>query len=93
MTDNVAWREDREENLLDIRRGSLRHDRVRSMTQGAGELPVATQRRQEREGSLSPEGRFGDEAFAFGASAMVRVMLVFAQVSSMNSKPPDRSFA
>jgi hypothetical protein len=36
---------------------------------GRGEA-VATQRRQEREGSPSPEGRFGDEAFASGASAM-----------------------
>ena len=66
--DNVAWREDREENLLDISAEACAIDR--SVDDARRGEPVATQRRQEREGSPSPEGRFGDEALAFGASAM-----------------------
>jgi hypothetical protein len=54
--------------LLDI--SAEAHAIDRSVDDAGRGEPVATQRRQEREGSPSPEGRFGDEAFASGASAM-----------------------
>src|SRR5580700_6616091 len=66
--DNIAGREDRDENLLDI--SAEAHAIDRSVDDAGRGEAVATQRRQEREGSPSPEGRFGDEAFASGASAM-----------------------
>jgi hypothetical protein len=66
--DNVAWREDREENLLDISAEACAIDRSVDDA-GRGE-PLATQRRRKREGPPSAEGRFGDEARASGASAM-----------------------
>ena len=55
-------------NLLDI--SAEAHAIDRSVDDAGRGEAVATQRRQEREGSPSPEGRFGDEAFASGASAM-----------------------
>ena len=66
--DDVAWREDGRENLLDISAETCAIDRSVDDA-GRGE-PVATQPRQKCEGPPSPEGRFGDEAFASGASAM-----------------------
>ena len=66
--DNIAGREDRDENLLDI--SAEAHAIDRSVDDAGRGEAVATQRRQECEGSPSPEGRFGDEAFASGASAM-----------------------
>jgi hypothetical protein len=88
--DNVAWREDREENLLDISAEACAIDRSVDDA-GRGQL-VATQRRQKREGPPSAEGRFGDEARA-GASAMDARHVGFrpepgpakAGVSSMNT--------
>ena len=81
--DNIAGREDRDENLLDI--SAEAHAIDRSVDDAGRGEPVATQPRQEREGSPSPEGRFGDEAFASGASAMGARHLVLAQVSSMKT--------
>jgi hypothetical protein len=66
--DNVARREDGRENLLDI--GAEAHAIDRSVDDAGRGEPVATQRRQEREGPPSAEGCLGDEALAFGASAM-----------------------
>jgi hypothetical protein len=66
--DNVAWRENREENLLDISAEACAVNRSVDDA-GRGE-PVATQRRQESERPPFAERRFGDEAFASGASAM-----------------------
>ena len=66
--DDVARRENGRENLLDISAEARAIDRSVDDA-GRGE-PVATQRRQEREGPPSPEGRLGDEALASGASAM-----------------------
>ena len=66
--DNVARRKDRDESLLDIGAEACAIDRPVDDA-GRGQ-PVATQRRQKSEGSPSAEGRFGDEAFASGASAM-----------------------
>src|ERR1700727_2241774 len=63
-----ALREDGRENLLDISAETCAIDRSVDDA-GRGE-PVATQPRQKCEGPPSPEGRFGDEAFASGASAM-----------------------
>ena len=81
--DNIAGREDRDENLLDI--SAEAHAIDRSVDDAGRGEAVATQRRQEREGSPSPEGRFGDEAFASGHRPWARVMLVLAQVSSMKT--------
>ena len=84
--DNVAWREDREENLLDISAEACAIDR--SVDDARRGEPVATQRRQEREGSPSPEGRFGDEAFASGASAMGAGHVGFRPGLVDEHKPP-----
>jgi hypothetical protein len=66
--DDVARREDGQENLLDI---SVEARAIDWSVDDAGRSePVATQRRQKGKGPPSAEGRFGDEAFAFGASAM-----------------------
>jgi hypothetical protein len=66
--DDVAWREDGRENLLAISAEACAIDRSVDDA-GRGE-PVATQRRQKREGLPFPKRRFGDQAFASGASAM-----------------------
>ena len=66
--DNVARREDGHENLLDI--SAEAHAIDRSVDNAGRGEPAATQRRQKGKGPPSAEGRFGDEAFASGASAM-----------------------
>jgi hypothetical protein len=66
--DNVARREDGRENLLDISVEACAVDR--SVDNARSGEPVATQRRQNGKGPPFAEGRFGDEAFASGASAM-----------------------
>jgi hypothetical protein len=58
--DNIAGREDRDENLLDI--SAEAHAIDRSIDDAGRGEAVATQRRQEREGPPPPEGRFGGEA-------------------------------
>ena len=68
MTTMSPGTENGRENLLDISAEARAIDRSVDDA-GRGE-PVATQRRQEREGPPSPEGRLGDEALASGASAM-----------------------
>ena len=66
--DNVARREDRHENLLDI--SAEAHAIDRSVDDAGRGEPVATQRRQKGEGPPFAEGRFGDEALTSGASAV-----------------------
>ena len=66
--DDVARREGWEENLLDVGAEACAVDRSLDDA-GRGE-PVATQRRQKGEGPPFAERRFGEEAFAPGASAM-----------------------
>ena len=75
--DNVARREDREENLLDISAEACAIDWSVDDA-GRGE-PVATQRRQESERPPFAERRFGDERLPLAQRPWVRVMLVFAQ--------------
>ena len=84
--DNVARREDRDENLLDISAEACAIDRSVDDA-GRGE-PVATQRRQESEGPPFAEGRFGDEAFASGASAMGARHVGFRPGLVDEDKPP-----
>ena len=84
--DNVAWREDREENLLDISAEACAIDRSVDDA-GRGE-PLATQRRRKREGPPSAEGRFGDEAFASGASAMGARHVYFRPGLVNKDQPP-----
>ena len=84
--DNVAWREDREENLLDISEEACAIDRSVDDA-GRGE-PVATQRRQESERLPFAERRFGDEAFASGASAMGARHVGFRPGLVDEHKPP-----
>ena len=66
--DDVALRQDRDENLLDIGAKAFAVDRTVDDA-GRGQS-VAAQRRQERQGPPSAERRLGDEALASGASAM-----------------------
>ena len=84
--DNVARREDREENLLDISAEACAIDRSVDDA-GRGE-PVATQRRQESEGLPFAERRFGDEARASGASAMGARHVGFRPGLVDEHKPP-----
>ena len=65
--DNVAWRKDRDENLLDISAEACAVDR--SVDHAGRGQPVATQRRQKRRRPPSAEGRLGDEALALKTSA------------------------
>jgi hypothetical protein len=85
--DNVAWRKDRDEKLLDISGEARAIDR--SVYDAGPSEPAATQRRQERVGPPSAQA-LGDDAFASGASPMgARHVglgpLVLAQVSSMKT--------
>jgi hypothetical protein len=66
--DNVAGREDRDENLLDI--SAEAHAIDRSVHDAGRGEAVATQSRQEGEGPPFAEGRFGDEALTSGGSAV-----------------------
>ena len=66
--DNVAWGENRKENLLDISAEACAIDR--SVDDAGRGQPVATQPRQEGQGPPSAEWRFGDKALTSGASAM-----------------------
>ena len=84
--DNVAGREDGRENLLDI--SAEAHAIDRSVDDAGRGEPVATQRRKEGEGSPSAEGRLGDEAFAFGASAMGARQVGFGPGLVDEDKPP-----
>ena len=84
--DNVAWRENREENLLDISEEACAVNRSVDDA-GRGE-PVATQRRQESERPPFAERRFGDEAFASGASAMGARHVGFRPGLVDEDKPP-----
>ena len=74
------------ENLLDIGAEACAIDRSVDDA-GRGE-PVATQRRQEGEGPPSAERRFGDEAFASGASAMGARHVGFGPGLVDEDKPP-----
>ena len=91
--DNVAWGENGEENLLDISAEACAIDRSVDDA-GRGEL-VATQRRQEGQGPPSAERRFGDEAFASGASAVGARHVRFGPGLVEEDKPPrvDRRLA
>jgi hypothetical protein len=82
----MSWREDREENLLDISEEACAIDRSVDDA-GRGE-PAATQRRQESERLPFAERRFGDEAFASGASAMGARHVGFRPGLVDEDKPP-----
>ena len=84
--DNIAWREDREENLLDISAEACAIDRSVDDA-GRGE-PVAPQRRQESERLPFAERRFGDEARASSASAMGAGHVGFRPGLVDKHKPP-----
>ena len=84
--DNVARRKDREETLFDISAEACAIDR--SVDDAGRCEPVATQRRQKHEGPPSAEGRFGDEAFASGASAMGARHVGFRPGLVNKDKPP-----
>src|SRR3984885_7656155 len=84
--DNVAWREDREENLLDVSAEACAIDRSVDDA-GRGE-PVATQRRQESERLPFAERRFGDEALTSGASAVGARHVGFGPGLIDEHKPP-----
>ena len=84
--DDVARREHRNENLLDI---SVEACAINRSVDDAGRgEPIATQSRQEGEGPPSAEGRFGDEAFAFGAPAMRARHVGFGPGFVDEDKPP-----
>jgi hypothetical protein len=83
---DVARRENRRENLLDISAEACAIDRSVDDA-GRGEA-VATQRRQKREGPPFTEGRFGDEAFASGAAAMGARHVGFRPGLVGEHKPP-----
>ena len=84
--DNVARRKDRDENLLDISAEACAIDR--SVDDAGRGQPVATQRRQKRQRPPSAEGRFGDQAFASGASAMSARHVGFGPGLVDEDKPP-----
>ena len=81
--DNVAWREEREENLLDIAR-KLAPLIGPSMTQGA---VSRSQRNAARKLSVChlPKGALATRRAPLAHRPWERVMLVLAQVSSMNT--------
>ena len=84
--DNVAWRENRDENLLDI--SAEAHAIDRSVDDAGRGEAVATQRRQKREGPPFAEGRFGDQALASGAAAVGARHVGFGPGLVDEDKPP-----